>query len=648
MGKELVAILIFAPIIFGFICLLIKNHRLRAPFIVLSALILIASSIGLLLHVMREGAFSFSPPGIWNTLILIFDYVLMAYFFFVGFQYRHPIIISLMLVQAVLLPLYEFGWHHEGIEIAPYIHVDLLSVIMCLIISIIGSLICVYAIDYMRDHEEHLHLERTKQHWFFFYLVMFLGAMNGLVFANNLLWLYFFWEVTTLCCFQLILHDMTPEAKEGALRALWMNLVGACACVGAIILATNYTGSIVIQSILREGGVVLLPLALLCLTAFTKAAQVPWQSWLLGAMVAPTPVSALLHSSTMVKAGVYLAVRLAPGFEGTYLSTAVAVFGAFTFAATAFLAISQTNAKRVLAYSTIGNLGLIIACAGINTPLAINAAMALIIFHAISKGLMFLAVGVIEHHIWSRNIEDMEGIAGRLPVISWIAIAGMISMLLMPFGVLVAKWMGIEAVSGAVEPRFLGSAWMPVVLALIVLGSAASIVFWVKWMGRLLAQVPRAEGPPPERMGFYYYSTVILLILGAIGLSVCMAPLMSGLVSPAGASLGYRVPFDFTGWHLRLAFGLFAPWPLTALVAFALLLPSLFLKLKREELRPAYMCGEHLSIEEMKFRSLGDEPVELRTGGFYLENILGEKVLNKVVVPLGIILWMLIFGVVLL
>jgi len=571
----------------------------------------------------------------------------MAYFFFIGFQYRHPLIISLMLVQAVLLPLYEFGWHHEGLEVTPYLHVDMLSVIMALIISIIGSLICVYAINYMRDHEEHLHLERTKQHWFFFYLVMFLGAMNGLVFANNLLWLYFFWEVTTLCCFQLILHDMTPEAKEGALRALWMNLVGACACVGAIILATNYTGSIVIQSILKEGALVLLPLALLCLTAFTKAAQVPWHSWLLGAMVAPTPVSALLHSSTMVKAGVYLAVRLAPGFEGTYLSTAIAVFGAFTFAATAFLAISQTNAKRVLAYSTIGNLGLIIACAGINTPLAINAAIALIIFHAISKGLMFLAVGVIEHHIWSRNIEDMEGIAGRLPVISWIAIAGMISMLLMPFGVLVSKWMGIEAVSGAVKPDVLGSGWMPLVLALIVLGSAASIVFWVKWMGRLLAQAPRAEGPPPERMGFYYYSTVLILILGAIALSVCMAPLMNGVVVPAAEAMGYRFPFDFSGWHLRVGFGLFAPWPLTALVAFALLSPALFIKVRKEEIRPAYIAGEHVGME-MKFRSLGDEPVELKTGGYYLENIFGERVLNRAVIPIGIILWLIIFGVVLL
>ncbi len=522
---------------------------------------------------------------------------------------------------------------------------------MCLVISIIGSLICVYGINYMKDHEEHRKLARTKQHWFFFYMILFLGAMNGLVFSNNLLWLYFFWEVTTLCCFQLILHDLTPEAKEGALRALWMNLVGACACVGAIILSTNYTGSILIQDILREGGpgsLMLLPMALLCLTAFTKSAQVPWQSWLLGAMVAPTPVSALLHSSTMVKAGVYLTVRLAPGFEGTYLSTVMAVFGSFVFATTAFLAISQTNAKRVLAYSTIGNLGLIIACAGINTPLAINAAIALIIFHAISKGLMFLAVGVIEHHIWSRNIEDMEGLAGKLPVISWVSIAGMISMLLMPFGVLVSKWIGLEAASGGVSPFFLGSAWMPLVLAFMALGSTASMVFWLKWMGRLLAQTPRAVGPSPEQMGFFYYLTVIVLLLGAVVLSICMAPLVSGLVAPAAESLGYGIPFTFEGWHLWTAFGLFAPWPLTILVAAGLVLPLLLVRVRQAELRPVYLCGEHVALTEMKFRAVADEPVDVQTGGFYLQRVLGEKILARWVVnPAGVILWLIIFAVVL-
>lgn len=648
--QVLLSVAILSPIFFGVVCLLAKNHRFRALIILISALVLTINSLFLLNFVLEKGAFSVSLPAGWDTAIMIGEYIMMAYFFYIGFRYRHFLILSLMLVQAIFFSLFEFAWHGEGLAVEPVLHIDLLSVIMCLIISIIGSLICVYGINYMRDHEEHLKLARTKQHWFFFYMVMFLGAMNGVVFANNLLWLYFFWEVTTLCCFQLILHDLTPEAKESALRALWMNLIGACTCVGAVILSANYVGSILVQDILEAGApgvLMLLPMALLCITAFTKAAQVPWQSWLLGAMVAPTPVSALLHSSTMVKAGVYLVVRLAPGFEGTYLSTAIAVFGAFVFAATAFLALSQTSAKRLLAYSTVGNLGLIIALAGINTPLAVNAAIALIIFHAISKGLMFLTVGVIEHHIWSRDIEDMEGLTGRLPVISWVAIAGMISMALMPFGVLVSKWAGLEAISSAVSPQFLGSAWMPLVLAFVVLGSVASTVFWVKWIGRLLAQAPRAEGPKVERMGVFYYSTVILLILGAVALSVTMAPLVRELVAPAGEMMGYAVPFTFEGWHLWTAFGLFAPWPLSILVALGLILPFLVIRVREEELRPVYLSGEHVGISELKFRTVGDEAVELQTGGFYVQRILGEPVLNRWVNLVGVTISLILFAVVL-
>ncbi len=190
---------------------------------------------------------------------------------------------------------------------------------------------------------------------------------------------------------------------------------------------------------------------LICFAGFTKAAQVPFQSWLLGAMVAPTPVSALLHSSTMVKAGVYVVLRMAPAYAGSFVSDGVALCGAFTFLACAALAIGQSNGKKILAYSTISNLGLIIACAGINTPAATAAAIFLIIFHAVSKALLFLCVGTIEQRIGSRDIEDMRGLAARMPQTAWITITGILTMLLPPFGVLMA--------SGWPSSRPRGNSW---------------------------------------------------------------------------------------------------------------------------------------------------------------------------------------------
>src|SRR5690606_6951207 len=145
------------------------------------------------------------------------------------------------------------------------------------------------------EHEEHLHLEKSRQPIFFFFVVAFLGIMNALVFANNLLWLYFFWEVTTLCSFKLIGHDRTDLALKNATRALWMNSVGGVAFVFAIIIFFTQNHSIALQDVVNLSAptsLVLTAVALLALTGFTKAAQFPFHPWLLGAMVAPTPVSA--------------------------------------------------------------------------------------------------------------------------------------------------------------------------------------------------------------------------------------------------------------------------------------------------------------------------------------------------------------------
>jgi ech hydrogenase subunit A len=244
--------------------------------------------------------------------------------------------------------------------------IDYLSLIMILLVSVIGPIISVFATGYMKEHEHHLKLEKSRQPRFFAILFIFLSAMNALVMANNLSWMMFFWEVTTLCSFLLISHDGNELAIKNALRALWINMLGGVAFVLAIIMIYQAIGTLAVDEIIQRNpeaaftGLLPVGIGLLCFAAFTKSAQFPFQSWLLGAMVAPTPVSALLHSSTMVKAGVYLVVRMAPSFAGTTLGTIVAIVGAFTFMMGSAIAISQSNGKRVLAYSTIANLGLII------------------------------------------------------------------------------------------------------------------------------------------------------------------------------------------------------------------------------------------------------------------------------------------------
>ena len=656
MASTLIGLAILLPVIAGLVCLGLKNYKARAGVVILTAVVLIVNSIIFL----TQGPFPVesSPHPNWDWVVLVLNYVILAFFIFAGIRdiakrgiSRHNILaVVLALATGIPLAIFEFSWASEvPLEVSPVLYIDHLSIIMCLIISIVGSLICVYAIRYMKDHEEHrMHLgelKETAQPRFFFFMLVFLGAMNGLVFANNLLWLAFFWEVTTLACWGLIRHDETPIATTNAFRALWMCLIGSVGFSLAIMfLWQSPVNTISLAEVTSAGAsaspIVLLPFALLCLAGFTKSAQLPVQSWLLGAMVAPTPVSALLHSSTMVNAGVYLVLRIAPGFQGSSFSTFVAIYGGVVFLATAILAISQSEGKKVLAYSTIGNLALIILCAGINTPLAIAVGIMLLIFHAISKGLLFLCVGAIEHHIWSRNIEDMEGIARNLPLLTGITVAGMLSMLVAPFGVLVAKWGAMEAASSI-------GVWSTLVLVLLMLGSGATTVFWAKWIGRFLCHSPVPGKSRMEPFIPLYHGILLMLITFAVVFSIFIAPLFNNIVAPALSEAGYNPALAFaTGdWFLKSPIGVFAAWPVFIIIALALLIPALTARAKPEATRSSYMCGENVEVGVDEFVAVADERTGLKTGGFYIENVLGEGNLNRFVVPVGIVLLVILFVV---
>lgn len=262
-------------------------------------------------------------------------------------------------------------------------HVDSLSIIMVLILGIVGTGICVYALGYMKDFQAHHPEQKDRRPWFFALMFAFLSAMYNVVLSDNLCWIYTAWEVTTLCSFLLIGFTKTEEAINNAFRQIVMNMLGGLAFQAAILWLGLQGESRLFSVFLKTAanaavadpvaaGVFVLPVALLAFAGMTKAAQMPFHTWLLGAMVAPTPTSALLHSSTMVKAGCFLLIKLSPLFLVFPVASAMVVLiGGLTFCLASFMAISQSNAKRVLAYSTIANLGLIVACAGVGTPEAV-------------------------------------------------------------------------------------------------------------------------------------------------------------------------------------------------------------------------------------------------------------------------------------
>jgi ech hydrogenase subunit A len=616
--QQVIGISILLPFLVALLCL-IKVPRLRSLLIIGTGIILSVASFALL----KADPVSFSPESVLgmnpDVLIALLDFALLFVIFYISYKLKSKLLITLSLLQIVPLAILELFMHPGSGSTAPTIFADQLSMVMVMVISIIGSLICIYALSYMKKHEDHLHLPVSKQGRFFFYMILFLGAMNGLVLSNSLLWIYFFWEVTTFCSFMLIKHDETEIAKANAKRALWMNMLGGVGFVFALILLQAQGLPLSLQELVAAkpaAGLALLPLALLCFAGFTKAAQVPFQSWLCGAMVAPTPVSALLHSSTMVKAGVYLVLRLAPAFAGTLFSSYVALFGAFTFITTAVLALSQSNGKKILAYSTIGNLGLIIACAGINTPAAMSAAILLIIFHAVSKGLMFLCVGSIEQKIGSRDIEDMRGLVSRMPWTTVVALIGMVTLFLPPFGALLCKWMAIEAASK-----------LPLVVIMIALGSAITVVFWARWAGMLLSSTWTEKQGFTEYMDLLVRIPLALLAFGAVVVSFGVPVVYSSLVLPVVSRYYQTGIYVASGGGLFNEIGVFAIYPVFLIMAAGVIIASRASK----KARGRSYCTPYMSgIQSDDPNTIGfvgplKQWVDFKAGNYYLKNFIGEE-----------------------
>jgi len=582
----------------------------RKVIVQVSAVAIGIVSLLVLLFGYDKGTLIFSVDSEPFSQVMFFiELVLAAYILYLGIRHRKSLTVFLILLQACLLLYFELGFS-GNLHIGNSIFLDQFSIIMALIVGIIGSLICVYAVGYMETYHDHHKEIRDRRNLFFGILFIFLSAMFGLVFSNNLIWVLFFWEITTICSFLLIGYSQSEEATNNAFLALSMNLLGGVAFVAALIYlaVADPTGQLLGLNYLLSTGAAfaLVPAVLICFAGITKAALMPFSSWLVGAMVAPTPVSALLHSSTMVKAGVYMIVRFAPILSGTTEGLIIALVGGTTFALASFIAISQNNAKKVLAYSTIANLGLIVACAGVGTYNLMWVAILLIIFHAIAKSLMFLCVGTVEHRIGSRNIEDMGGLIVRMPKIAIMMFIGMAGMFLAPFGMVISKWAAIEA--------FITAPFGLIFIAILAFGGSATVFFWSKWMGKIIS-VMRDQKVIEDTVAKEKWA--VLYILTGLVVVVCLIfPLISSvLIEPFILNI-YGKTAGLSQANLTI---------MLMMLCLLMIMPFSML-FYRKGVNPAtpYMGGRPMD-GPMHFAGSMGVSREIVLSNYYLEKLFGEE-----------------------
>lgn len=347
------------------------------------------------------------------------------------------------------------------------VYLDGLSLMFGLLISGIGSLVVLYSIYY---------LDRSKEAVgsFYVYLMLFMGAMLGVVLSDNLIVLYGFWELTSISSFLLIAFWFKRDkSKYGALKSMLITVFGGLAMLGGFVLLYVMTGTFSIREIIGSVGditehALFVPAMLLVLLgAFTKSAQFPFHIWLPDAMEAPTPVSAYLHSATMVKAGLYLVARLSPVFAGQagwfWLVSAV---GIVTLIYGSYRAMKQTDLKAMLAFSTVSQLGLIMSLLGLGSAAALYAGSTESLFyvkatmagifhlinHAVFKGALFMVVGIVDHETGTRDIRRLGGLISVMPVTFSIALVGAFSMAgLPPFNGFLSKEMFFTAVLNVLE-----------------------------------------------------------------------------------------------------------------------------------------------------------------------------------------------------
>jgi len=325
-------------------------------------------------------------------------------------------------------PMRESTAWFPAYDIPLSFYLDGLSLLFALLVTGIGALIVVYAGGYLKHSEE---LVR-----FYVQLLSFMGAMLGLVLADNAIVFFIFFELTSLTSYLLIgFYHNEEDSRVAARKALVVTGAGGLALLAGLILLQQVTGTFEFSEMLSMGEIVTQsPLyvaifVLVCLGAFTKSAQFPFHFWLPAAMAGPTPVSAYLHSATMVKAGVFILARMHPVLGGTDLwSTTLVAFGGFTMLLTAWLALRYTDLKQILAYTTTMVLGLLTMLLGVGTETAIKAMVTFTLVHALYKGALFMLAGNIDHETGTRDLAELGGLRAAMPITMAGGLAAALSM----------------------------------------------------------------------------------------------------------------------------------------------------------------------------------------------------------------------------
>ena len=439
---------------------------------------------------------------------------------------------------------------------------DSLAAIMSLLVLGIGALILVYCARYFEDDEPRLGIFAAE-------MVAFSGAMFGLITSDNMLVLYIFWEITTVLSFLLVGHYAErASSRRAATQALLVTTAGGLAMLVGIIILGQVAGSYNLSEIIADAPSGWLPgvaIVLILVGALSKSAIVPLHFWLPGAMAAPTPVSGYLHAAAMVKAGIYLVARLAPGFadSGPWRATIITL-GLLSMILAGWRALRAFDLKLILAFGTVSQLGFLMVLVGIGTEKAMLAGLTMVIAHAMFKAALFMVVGIIDHTTGTRDIRKLAHLGKKVPILGGIAALAAASMAgLPPFLGFVGKETALSAVIGT--PALNPTVSVLVVIGLVV-GSILTVTYSIRFVwGAFGRKQLKRPSPAVKNMhapsALFLAAPAFLAVLGAV--AGIFSPVVDHIVSPYARTVD---SYGQAAYHLALWHGVNLPLGLTVIV----------------------------------------------------------------------------------
>ena len=453
-------------------------------------------------------------------------------------------------------PEVSFNWV-ESLSLTLTLRMDALSMLMALIALGVGALVLFYCTFYFSDDEPRLHLFAGQ-------LTAFAFVMFGLVVSDDMLVMYIFWELTSVLSFLLVGHYAErATSRRAATQALLVTTLGGLAMLVGVVILGETVGSYLLSDVVAaepSGTAVRVALLLVILGAVTKSAIAPFHFWLPGAMAAPTPVSAYLHSAAMVKAGIFLVARLSPGLSGSPTWQIVLIgLGTVTLLMAGWRSLREYDLKLILAFGTVSQLGFLMILVGIGSRDTMLAGLTMLVAHSLFKSALFMSVGIIDHETGTRDIRHLSGLGRRWPAFSTFFVLAAASMAgLPPF----IGFVGKEAAFATVleDPRLHGMPG-PVITGVLVIGSVLTFAYSARLvMGALRSKANHSFGRSPAVSSAHtpslgFLSVPAILALGGLAFGLYSAPLEAlfeqfvDVAFPPGSQWTSDHPYHLGLWH---------------------------------------------------------------------------------------------------